>query len=383
MNAVARQAPTERKSAILHFRLPSSVVDQLANYLNPATGLHSVNDVARAFTMQTLAERERQRRLNVFHADDLKGYQIFEGDAGRALSGLPARTFRTCITSPPYWKQRDYRHPDQLGQERDPDVYIRRLADIFSEVHRVLRDDGTLWVNLDDSYHNKRLVGVPWRLALELQRRGWYWRAEIVWSKASTPEPVRDRPTRAHEAVLLFSKKQRYFYDFEAILDPHDNPWALDCIQKAVESGVTDRPINNPFSKDKRRINGTKGITRAQYGALMNSKGKNKRDVWTIKAEKLRGCHSAVMPVSLAEICVRAGSELDDLVLDPFCGTSTTGVAALRHDRRFVGIDLLKKFVDESDARLKQICTPRTEPVGGSSRALLNGCPTLPTNFEP
>src|SRR5258708_3962767 len=222
MKSIDCSVPRERKSKIVHFLLPASASEQLTHHLDPAKGLCSIHDVARAFTMQTLAERERQRRLNVFHAGDLKGDQIFEGDAGRVLSGLPARTFRTCITSPPYWKQRDYRDPDQLGQERDPDVYIRRLADIFSEVQHVLCDDGTLWVNLDDSYHNKRLVGIPWRLALELQRRGWYWRAEIVWSKASTPEPVRDRPTRAHEAVLLFSKKQRYFYNFEAVLEPHD-----------------------------------------------------------------------------------------------------------------------------------------------------------------
>jgi DNA modification methylase len=353
MNAVAHQVPRERKSAIVHFRLPSSISEQLANHLDPATGLHSVNDVARAFAIQTLAERERQRRLNAFKANDLKDYQIFEGDADHILSRLPARTFRTCITSPPYWRQRDYRHPDQLGQEGDPDVYIHRLADILMQVHRVLCDDGTLWLNLDDSYSNKRLMGIPWRLALELQRRGWYWRAEIVWSKASTPEPVRDRPTRAHEAVLLFSKKQRYFYDYEAVLEPHDNPWALDCIQKALASGIPDRPRNNPFSKDSRRMNGTKGITRAEYGALMNPNGKNKRDVWTIKAEKQRGSHSAVMPVELAEICIRAGSESGDVVLDPFCGTGTAGVAAMKHGRRFVGVELLKEFVDETNHRLQ------------------------------
>ena len=331
--------------------------------------------------LQALVQREQERGVEAFSTEALTNYALFEGDSGRILSRLPARTFRSCITSPPYWRQRDYRHPDQLGQERDPDVYIHRLADILMEVHRVLCEDGTLWLNIDDTYHNKRLMGIPWRLAQELQRRGWYWRSEIVWAKASTPEPVRDRPTRAHEALLLFSKRQRYYYDYEAVLDPHDNPWALDCIQKARASGVASRPANDPFSKDKRRINGTRGITRAEYGALMNPNGKNKRDVWTIKAEKLRGSHSAVMPVALAEICIRAGTETGNIVIDPFCGTGTTGVAALKHGRRFVGIDLLKRFVDESDVRLKQFGTKQVVQPTDLFRPVPNGCPTPHRNL--
>jgi DNA modification methylase len=195
----------------------------------------------------------------------------------------------------------------------------------------------------------------PWRLALELQRRGWFWRAEIVWAKASTPEAVKDRPTRAHEAVLLFSKRQRYYYDYEALLEPHDSSWALDCIRKAQEAGVTARPENNPFSKDQRRANGTQGITRAEFGALMNPRGRNRRDVWTINAEKSRGSHSATMPVALTELCVLAGSRVGDVVIDPFCGTGTTGAAALNLNRRFVGIDLLKRYVDEARHRLQEI----------------------------
>ena len=198
------------------------------------------------------------------------------------------------------------------------------------------------------------LPGIPWRLALELQRRGWWWRAEIVWAKASTPESVRDRPTRAHEAVLLFSKRQRYYYDYEALLEPHDSEWAKDCIRKAQESGLTGRPENNPFSKDERRAKGTRGITRAEFGAVMNPRGRNKRDVWTIKAEKPRGSHSAVMPVALAEFCIRAGSRAGDVILDPFCGSGTTGAAALCLNRKFVGVDLLKRFVDETRQRLHE-----------------------------
>ncbi len=128
-------------------------------------------------------------------------------------------------------------------------------------------------------YWRKQLAGIPWRLALELQRRGWFWRSETVWAKASTPESVKDRPTRAHEAVLLFSKRQRYYYDHEAVLEPHDSAWARDCIRKTQASGVTGSPENNPFSKDQRRAKGTRGISRTDFGALMNPSGRNKQDV--------------------------------------------------------------------------------------------------------
>jgi DNA modification methylase len=174
-----------------------------------------------------------------------------------------------------------------------------------------------------------------------------------VWAKPGTmPEPTKNRPTRAHEAVLLFSKKRHYFYDYDAILEPHGE-WALDCIRKAQASGLTGRPKTNPFSKDKRHLNGLRGVTRGEYGSLMNPRGKNRRDVWTINTEKFRGSHSAVMPVALARVCVLAGSQPDDVVLDPFGGTGTTGVAALESGRRFVGIDLVPRFIRMAHERLK------------------------------
>lgn len=353
MKPVSLEPPRERKSTIIHFRVPSSVEASLSAYINPATRIRSIHDVARILTLQALAERERQRQLRTCDVYTLKDYMLLDGDACRVLPHLPAKAFRACITSPPYWRKRNYGgHPEQVGQELTPEQYINRLADIFTHVHRALTDDGTLWVNIDDSYRYKELVGIPWRLALELQRRGWHWRAEIVWAKASTPEPVKDRPTRAHEAVLLFSKKRNYFYDYNAILEPHDSKWAIDCIRKAKETGLTGRPKTNPFSKDRRQANGMKGITRAEYGTLMNPNGKNKRDVWTINTEKFRGTHSAVMPLALAKLCVLAGSKPGDILLDPFAGTATTGAAALENGRRFVGIELLPRFVRTAKARL-------------------------------
>jgi DNA modification methylase len=340
----------DRLCRIINFRVSEQTERELAAHA--AIDGTSVDNAARKLALESLHQAERQRRLNSFSVDDLGRYELFEGDAQAVLSRLPSRAFSMCLTSPPYWRQRDYGHTMQVGQERTPELYVNRLAQIFSEVFRVLRDDGTLWVNIDDSYWHKELVGIPWMLAFELKRRGWRWRSEIVWAKATTPEPVKDRPTRAHEALLLFTKSRNYFYDFDAMLEPHDNSWAIDCIRKSQEQGVNGRPRNNPFKKDDRHSKGQHGITRADYGALMNPKGKNRRDVWTINTEKFRGCHSAVMPVALAELCVKAGSRPGDCVLDPFNGVGTTGIAALGLGRRYVGAELLAKFIEVTRSRL-------------------------------
>ena len=336
--------------------MPASIEAKLSTHVDAASALRSVHDVARKLVLESLAESHRIKQATSFDVYGLDRYALFEGEAGKILSSLPAKTFRACITSPPYWRKRNYgNHPEQIGRESTPEQYINRLADVFMLIHRILTDDGTLWVNIGDSYKSKELVGIPWRLAFELQRRGWFWRAEIVWAKASTPEPVKDRPTRSHEAVLLFSKSRKYFYDFNALLEPHDNPWAIDCIRKAQDIGLTTRPKLNPFSKDKRRQNGVSGITRAEYGALMNPNGKNKRDVWTINTEKFRGPHSAMMPVALAKLCVLGGSQSGDVVIDPFAGTGTTGVAALENGRRFVSIELLPQFAKLAKNRLETV----------------------------
>jgi site-specific DNA-methyltransferase (adenine-specific) len=362
MKTTATKSSRERKTKVLNFRIPPSVEAQLAHHLDPSRRITSPDKAARKVLVEALAEHEQRRRLETWNVDKVHPAEVFTGDAESVLAKLPPRICRTCICSPPYWRQRDYGHPDQIGQERVPARYVSRLANIFDEVYRVLTDDGTLWVVLDDSYRKKQLVGVPWRLAFELQRRGWFWRSEIVWAKASTPEAAKDRPTRAHEAVLLLAKRRAgYFYDYEAVLEPHDNPWAIDCIRKAQEQGWTGRPRNDPFKKEERRANGARGITRAEYGALMNPNGKNRRDVWQINTEKFGGSHSAVMPLRLAETCVKAASEPGDVVLDPFCGTGTTGVAALQNGRRFLGVELVPRFVETAHARLTACVANHTQ----------------------
>jgi site-specific DNA-methyltransferase (adenine-specific) len=335
----------ERRTEIIIFRVSGNTEAQLNHYVNPGSGLTSTGKVARKIMLEALAEREKRRRLAEVNVNKIETAEVLEGEAEEVLSQLPSKCFNLCVTSPPYWRKRDYGHPDQLGQERTPDQYVQRLTRTLYQVHRVLKDDGTLWLNLDDTYHRGELVGIPWRVALELQRLGWRWRGEIVWSKTPKPEPVKDRPTRAHEAVLMFSKRRDYFYDYDAVLEPHDHPFAIDCIRKAQEAGLTGRPASNPFSKHERHTRSAKGMTRAELGAFMNPNGRNGRDVWSITPARDTGTHSAVMPSELAERCILAGSRPGSAVLDPYCGSATTGVAALKLGRRFFGIELVPRFV--------------------------------------
>jgi DNA modification methylase len=350
LKTTAERPKRERQTEIVIFRISRTIEAQLCNYLDPASRLGSPGKIARKMMLEALAEHEKHRRLAALNVNKIDSHEVLEGEAEQVLSHLPAKSFNICVTSPPYWKKRDYGHPDQLGRERTPEQFIERLTRILMQVHRVLKDDSTLWLNLDDSYFHGQLQGIPWRLALELQRRGWHWRAEIVWTKTPKPEKATNRPTRAHEPVLLFSKR-RSGYQFEN-LEPHDHPFALDCLKKAKEAGLKGRPAFNPFSKQERRRNGVRGISRAEMGSLMNPNGKNGRDVWSITPSRESGEHAAVMPGELAERCIRAGSRPGDIVLDPFCGFGTVGDCALKLGRRFLGIELLKRFADSSRQRL-------------------------------
>ena len=255
------------------------------------------------------------------------------GDAKDVLKTLPDESAQCVVTSPPYWGLRDYHIDGQIGLEPSVYEYIERLADLFDQVGRVLKHDGTLWLNIGDSYTSggrkwrapdgknkaramsirpdtpeglkpKELIGVPWRLAFALQARGWYLRSDIVWEKPNCqPESVRDRPTKSHEYIFLFSKDERYKYRVDALTGPN---------------------------------------------------GRRIRDVWSVntKADKETSGHFAVYPVELIEPCLLFGSDEDDLVLDPFMGSGTTAIAARRLNRRFVGIELNPEYYQLSINRL-------------------------------
>lgn len=282
------------------------------------------------------------------------------GDCRSALAALPDGVAQTCVTSPPYWGLRDYGHASQLGQEATPEEYVASMVAVFRDVWRVLRPDGTLWLNLGDSYAGpgggaqgmtgqragrrhtaqvpakagaglrpKDLVGIPWRVAFALQSDGWYLRADIIWHKPNPmPESVRDRPTKAHEYVFLLAKSERYFYDADA---------AAEQAAGGTRRGDSRKLAERAVARTGGAISG--GVARSTLG-VSSTRTRNRRTVWTVATRPYRGTHFATFPEELVEPCVLAGSRPGDLVLDPFNGAGTTGLVAMRHRRRYVGVEL-------------------------------------------
>ena len=299
---------------------------------------------------------------------------IYLGDVRTRLAELEDNSVQTCITSPPYWGLRDYGHGEQIGLEQTPQAFVESLVNVFKEVKRVLKDDGTLWLNLGDSYasakdskatpdslrtgngtavgqaanrnpanlkasgiKNKDLVGIPWRVAFALQADGWYLRQDIIWAKPNPmPESVTDRCTKSHEYIFLLTKSAKYYYDNEAIKEPT----------------TTNDLITR--DRDNTRTNNTPGRTRMAGLKTNNYEKRNKRDVWTINTKPFKGAHFAVMPEALVEPCVLAGSKKNDLILDPFTGSGTVAVVALRFERSFVGVELNVDYAKVAEQRIKE-----------------------------
>lgn len=297
---------------------------------------------------------------------------LWLGDALRVLEDMPESSVDCVVTSPPYYGLRDYGVDGQIGLEDTPDEYVDRLAAVFHETARVLRPDGTLWLNLADSYagsgkgrradgtrgratgkqasdrgacvgrlnrpcgtvRRKSLLGIPWRVAFRLQDDGWILRSEIIWHKHnSMPESVRDRPTRAHETVFLLSRGEHYYYDADAVRQP------------LAESSV------RRLSQDVATQHGSDRVPGKSSGpmkAVGSSLGRNLRDVWEINTTPFTGAHFAVFPEALPATCIRAGCRPGGVVLDPFSGSGTTGLAALKAGCRYVGIDISRDYLDLS-----------------------------------
>jgi site-specific DNA-methyltransferase (cytosine-N4-specific) len=304
--------------------------------------IHKVYDFLNANKIE-LSSKEKVRLFYITTEDkflknstsvldkDSKSSALIVGDTKNILSKLPAEIFQTCITSPPYWGLRNYNIKGQIGLETTVDDYIKNLTDVFKEVYRVVRGDGTLWLNIGDSYtsggrtwrapdkknpiramtvrpptpeglKSKDLIGIPWRIAFALQSAGWFLRTDIIWNKPNCqPESVKDRPTRSHEHVFLFSKNEKYFYDNLALRGPNN---------------------------------------------------RNLRTVWDINTLPLKHAHFATFPPSLVEPCISLGSRENDLILDPFIGSGTTGIVAIKHKRRFLGIELNPDYAGIAAKRL-------------------------------
>lgn len=294
---------------------------------------------------------------------------ILIGDVRQRLRDIPDESVRCCVTSPPYWGLRDYGNDGQIGLEQTPEDYVSQMVDVFREVRRVLTDDGTLWLNLGDSYagsgkgpsgnlgalHNERhlehkhggivpqglkpkdLVGIPWRVAFALQADGWWLRQDIIWHKTNPmPESVTDRCTKAHEYVFLLSKSGRYHYDKEAISE-----------ESVCQPGGSHDDVPQGGFNDKGEIPGS-----GQRSFRAIKERRNRRSVWTINTKPFRDAHFAVMPEALAQPCILAGSEPGDLILDPFTGAGTTAVVALRHGRNFVGTELNADYTSIAQRRI-------------------------------
>ena len=270
---------------------------------------------------------------------------ILHGDCLDQLKTLDDQSIHTCITSPPYWGLRDYGNDDQLGLESSPDEYINNMVVVFREVKRVLRDDGTLWLNLGDTYGRgvktnlpkKNLLGMPWRVALALQADGWILRQDIIWHKPNPmPESVRDRCTKAHEYIFLMAKQQKYYFDNDAIKEDAKYP-------------------NGPIAPEKiKKGVGMHGMhTREGLSKLGARDKRNKRSVWKVTTKPFKEAHFATFPMDLIEPCVLAGSPVDGWVLDPFGGAGTTGLVADKHKRHAVLIEISKDYIEMAKKRME------------------------------
>jgi DNA modification methylase len=296
---------------------------------------------------------------------------------GNALQiPLADKSVNMVVTSPPYYGLRNYNVDGQIGLEESMQDYINNIVLVFREVWRVMKDDGTLWLNLGDSYagnnsqasnngragfgnprekvvnrtgdglKSKDLIGIPWRVAFALQADGWYLRSDIIWHKPNPmPESVKDRPTKSHEYIFLLSKSQRYYYDYEAIMELSE--WA-EFDKRADGNGK-----HLSGGKSKENLYATNGIS---YGKKY-SDGKyyrNKRSVWTVTTKPYKGAHFATFPQDLIIPCIQAGSKLGGLVLDPFNGSGTTGEVCARLGRDYVGVELNREYIGLTNERLMQ-----------------------------
>lgn len=332
--------------------------------------------------------------------------RIIEGDALSVLKTLDDESISCCVTSPPYYNLRDYGVDGQIGLEKSPEEYIEKLVEIFREVKRVLKKDGTLWVNVGDSYAGsgkgrvkggvakvetfsqkqtsnagtingilhktqcdsckpKDLIGIPWMLAFALRADGWYLRQDIIWAKPNPmPESVRDRCTKSHEYIFMFSKSPRYYFDHEAIKEDSvsydKRPSAL---QRAREKGYATKDRLNPeaYMKSLPRYGGKKytenpdAFYHTKSGNAYDYRPKrNKRDVWTVTTKPYKGAHFATFPPDLIEPCILAGCPIGGTVLDPFAGSGTTGVVAKKTGRNFVGVELNPEYCDLATDRISR-----------------------------
>lgn len=257
-------------------------------------------------------------------------------DARTILQSMGPASVDCIVTSPPYFNQRDYDHPSQIGNETSLGTYLARLTEVFVECKRVLRPRGTFWLNLGDKYADGHLLGIPWRLALMLVDQGWVLRADIIWHKPNAmPHSVKNRPTVDHEYLFLFAVTSDYYYDADAIREPH----VTFSEQSRMRGGRKHFGKRNG-TPEQGKNQGNSNLHDGRWDQAFHPNGRNKRTVWSVPLGKNRDTHFAPFPEKLVEPCILAGCPVGGLVLDPFLGTGTVAVVAKRHGRYFAGIEL-------------------------------------------
>lgn len=354
---------------------------------------------------------------------DLIPNTIIQGDIRTIARQLPAQSVQCIVTSPPYWGLRDYGHPDQIGHEPTPEAYVQTMVDIFGELRRVLRDDGTLWLNLGDTYASstkgsggpskkqlsnagsryemsqrlitgltsKNLLGIPWRTALALQADGWILRSDIIWHKPNgMPESVTNRPTKSHEYIFLFSKSTQYYYDYEAIKEPAVDTGGGPFSDKYAEAQPAHGGKSRYRSKrDSFKRSGSKrepAILGQNYGthrpdreeSEYDTTTRNKRSVWTVNTEPCQDAHFAVFPSALIEPCILAGCPPNGIVLDPFFGSGTVGEVCVKTGRNWLGVELNPDYIKIANKRVAGTQPALFAPDG----TVLNGHKQLSFNIE-
>lgn len=292
---------------------------------------------------------------------------IYQGDSLLHLRHLKSESVDMCVTSPPYYNIRDYGCDGQIGLEETAQAYIERLVGVFSEVRRVLKKEGTLWVNIGDTYvgdlpkgrlpkgcKSKDLIGIPWMLAFALRDSGWYLRQDIIWSKGNPlPEAVTDRCTKSHEYMFLFSKSPKYYFDSEAI---QEEAIGYDGRKETLYNGSVK--YQNGI-KPNGEANKMAGGKHERWKFKTDSFGnkiplRNKRDVWNVNVKPCKDCHFAVFPQKLIEPCIKVGCAENGIVLDPFMGSGTTALVARKLNRNYIGIELNPQYIAIAKKRLME-----------------------------
>ncbi len=289
----------------------------------------------------------------IFREKELKN-QILLGDIREISSAIPDNFVQSIITSPPYFGHRKYageeKAENEIGREKNLEEYISNLVECFELIKPKLKNSGLLWLNLGDTYRKKQLLGVPWRVALALQDKGWILRSDIIWKKTNAmPSSVKDRPTTDHEYIFLFSKTTDYYYDADAIREPH-----ITFTEKSKMKGGRRHLGKKNGTPEQGKNAGNSNLHDGRWDQAFHPKGRNKRTVWEISLGKFREAHFAVFPEKLVEMCLLASTKEGDFVLDPFAGSGTTGVVAKKNNRNFIGVELVEKYQRMAQKRVKE-----------------------------